>query len=33
MVVAAALKSDIRQSLQNFVAVFTGPDPSMNGHR
>ena len=33
MIVAAALKTDIRQSLQNFVAVFTGPDPSMNGHR
>ena len=33
MIVAAALKTDIRQSLQNFVTVFTGPDPSMNGHR
>ena len=33
MIVAAALKSDIRESLQNFVTVFTGPDPSMNGHR
>jgi carbon monoxide dehydrogenase subunit G len=33
MIVAAALKTDIRQSLQNFVTVFTGPDPSVNGHR
>jgi len=33
MVVAAALRSDIRESLQNFVSVFTGPDPSTNGHR
>ena len=33
MIVAAALKTDIRQSLQNFVTVFTGPDPGMNGHR
>jgi carbon monoxide dehydrogenase subunit G len=33
MVVAAALRSDIRQSLQNFVSVFTGPDPSTNGDR
>ena len=31
MVVAAALKGDIRESLQNFVRVFTGPDPGMNG--
>ena len=33
MIVAAALRSDIRESLQNFVAVFTGPDPGMNGDR
>jgi carbon monoxide dehydrogenase subunit G len=33
MIVAAALKTDIRQSLQNFVTVFTGPDPGTNGHR
>ncbi|HTY34357.1 type II toxin-antitoxin system Rv0910 family toxin [Mycobacterium sp.] len=33
MIVAAALRSDINQSLQNFVRVFTGPDPSTNGHR
>lgn len=33
MIVAAALKTDIRESLQNFVAVFTRPDPSMNGDR
>jgi carbon monoxide dehydrogenase subunit G len=33
MVVAAALRGDIRQSLQNFVTVFTGPDPGMNGNR
>jgi hypothetical protein len=31
MIVAAALRSDIRESLQNFVRVFTAPDPSMNG--
>ena len=30
MIVAAALRSDIRESLQNFVTVFTGPDPGMN---
>lgn len=33
MVVAAALRRDIRQSLQNFVTVFTRPDPTTNGHR
>jgi carbon monoxide dehydrogenase subunit G len=33
MIVAAALRSDIRESLQNFVRVFTGPDPGMNGNR
>jgi carbon monoxide dehydrogenase subunit G len=33
MIVAAALRSDIRQSLQNFVTVFTGPDPGLNGNR
>jgi carbon monoxide dehydrogenase subunit G len=33
MIVAAALRTDIRQSLQNFVTVFTGPDPGMNGDR
>lgn len=33
MIVAAALKTDIRESLQNFVSVFTRPDPSMNGDR
>jgi len=33
MIVAAALKTDIRESLQNFVTVFTRPDPSMNGDR
>ena len=33
MIVAAALRSDIRESLQNFVTVFTGPDPGMNGDR
>ena len=33
MVVAAALRSDIRESLQNFVRVFTRPDPGMNGDR
>jgi carbon monoxide dehydrogenase subunit G len=32
MIVAAALRSDINQSLQNFVRVFTAPDPGMNGH-
>lgn len=31
MVVAAALRGDIRQSLQNFVEVFTRPDPGTNG--
>ncbi|MEE6175020.1 type II toxin-antitoxin system Rv0910 family toxin [Mycobacterium sp. 050134] len=31
MIVAAALRSDINQSLQNFVTVFTRPDPSTNG--
>ena len=33
MIVAAALRSDIRESLQNFVKVFSGPDPGMNGNR
>ncbi|MCA2243097.1 MULTISPECIES: type II toxin-antitoxin system Rv0910 family toxin [Mycobacterium] len=33
MIVAAALRGDINQSLENFVAVFTRPDPSTNGHR
>ena len=33
MIVAAALRSDIHESLQNFVKVFTGPDPGTNGHR
>jgi carbon monoxide dehydrogenase subunit G len=31
MIVAAALRSDIRDSLQNFVKVFTAPDPQTNG--
>jgi carbon monoxide dehydrogenase subunit G len=31
MIVAAALRSDIRESLQNFVRVFTGADPRTNG--
>lgn len=31
MIVAAALRGDIKQSLQNFVTVFTKPDPGMNG--
>lgn len=33
MIVAAALRGDINQSLANFVTVFTRPDPSSNGHR
>ena len=33
MIVAAALRSDIGKSLQNFVTVFTGPDPRLNGDR
>jgi carbon monoxide dehydrogenase subunit G len=33
MVVAAALKSDIQESLENFVRVFTRPDPGTNGDR
>jgi carbon monoxide dehydrogenase subunit G len=33
MIVAAALRTDTRESLQNFVTVFAGPDPSMNGDR
>ncbi|BBZ47873.1 type II toxin-antitoxin system Rv0910 family toxin [Mycobacterium parmense] len=33
MIVAAALRSDIDASLQNFVTVFTRPDPATNGHR
>lgn len=32
MIVAAALRGDIDQSLQNFVTVFTRPDPGMNGN-
>jgi carbon monoxide dehydrogenase subunit G len=31
MLVAAALRGDIKESLQNFVTVFTRPDPGMNG--
>lgn len=31
MIVAAALRSDINRSLENFVTVFTGADPSTNG--
>jgi carbon monoxide dehydrogenase subunit G len=31
IIVAAALRSDIKQSLQNFVRVFTAPDPGTNG--
>jgi carbon monoxide dehydrogenase subunit G len=31
MIVAAALRSDIRESLQNFVRVFTAADPRSNG--
>ncbi|MCV7377842.1 toxin [Mycobacterium alsense] len=31
MIVAAALRGDINESLQNFVRVFTAPDPGMNG--
>jgi carbon monoxide dehydrogenase subunit G len=33
MIVAAALRGDIRESLENFVTVFTRPDPGTNGHR
>ncbi len=32
MIVAAALRSDINQSLRNFVTVFAAPDPGRNGH-
>jgi carbon monoxide dehydrogenase subunit G len=32
MIVAAALRGDIDQSLQNFVTVFSRPGPSVNGH-
>ncbi len=32
MIVAAALRSDISESLENFVRVFAGPDPSTNGN-
>jgi len=32
MIVAAALRTDIRESLQNFVRVFTAPDPRTNGN-
>jgi carbon monoxide dehydrogenase subunit G len=31
MIVAATLRSDIRDSLQNFVRVFTAPNPLTNG--
>jgi carbon monoxide dehydrogenase subunit G len=31
MIVAAALRSDINQSLRNFVRVFTAADPHTNG--
>jgi carbon monoxide dehydrogenase subunit G len=31
MIVAAALRGDINASLQNFVTVFTRPDPGRNG--
>ncbi|WP_196771166.1 SRPBCC family protein, partial [Mycobacterium colombiense] len=31
MIVAAALRGDINQSLENFVTVFTRADPSTNG--
>jgi carbon monoxide dehydrogenase subunit G len=31
MIVAAALKGDINQSLQRFVTVFASADPGMNG--
>lgn len=31
MIVAAALRGDIKESLQNFVRVFTAPDPKVNG--
>ena len=31
MIVAAALRTDIRESLQNFVTVFTGHGPGRNG--
>jgi hypothetical protein len=33
MIVAAALRSDIRESLERFVTVFTTPDPGLNGDR
>ncbi|SPM40580.1 Carbon monoxide dehydrogenase subunit G [Mycobacterium numidiamassiliense] len=33
MIVAATLRSDIRQSLETFVSVFTTPDPGRNGNR
>src|ERR1700741_629498 len=33
IIVAAALRTDIRESLQNFVTVFSRPDPGMNGNR
>jgi len=32
MIVAAALRTDIRESLENFVRVFTAPDPQRNGN-
>jgi len=32
MIVAAALRSDINESLERFVTVFTAPDPGRNGH-
>ena len=33
MIVAAALRSDIRESLQKFVTVFAAPNPGLNGDR
>jgi carbon monoxide dehydrogenase subunit G len=33
MIVAAALRSDINESLERFVTVFTAPDPGRNGDR
>src|ERR1700742_3285577 len=32
MIVAWALRSDINESLEGFVTVFTAPDPGRNGH-
>jgi Polyketide cyclase / dehydrase and lipid transport len=33
LIVAAALRSDIRESLEKFVTVFTAPGPGRNGDR